>query len=92
MSLKNKTRDELYDIWKKRIKIAEELHRERVIDWADKAFMDYCGDNSARANPYRGVVQPENGIYLFVLLLVVNLIINAYSFIANYSVTFHFGA
>ncbi len=47
MSLQNKTREELFTIWKKRITISKELHKEKVIDWANKIFMEYSGDNSA---------------------------------------------
>ena len=47
MSLKNKTRQELYDIWKKRINIAKELHKEKMIDWADKIFFEYSGETSS---------------------------------------------
>ena len=47
MSLKNKSRDELFNIWKKRLNVARELHKEKVIDWADKIFLDFSGENSA---------------------------------------------
>ena len=47
MSLKDKTREELFSIWKKRINIAKELHKEKVIDWANRIFLEYSGDNSA---------------------------------------------
>ena len=46
MILKNKTRSELYDIWKKRIVIAKELHKEKVCDWSDKIFMEFSGETS----------------------------------------------
>jgi len=46
VSLKGKTREELFDIWKKRIVIAKELHKEKVIDWADKIFMEFSGEAS----------------------------------------------
>ena len=44
MSLQNKTREELFQIWKKRLKIARDLHKEKVIDWADKVFKEYSGE------------------------------------------------
>src|SRR3990167_5383185 len=47
MSLQNKSRQELFDIWKKRIVIAKELHKEKVIDWADKIFLEFSGDTSS---------------------------------------------
>ena len=47
MGLQGKSREELFEIWKKRIVIAKELHKEKVVDWADKIFMEYSGDNSS---------------------------------------------
>lgn len=44
MSLKNKSRAELFDIWKKRLRLAKQVHKEKVIDWANKVFKEYCGD------------------------------------------------
>lgn len=47
MNLKNKSRQELFKIWKKRLNIAKEVHKEHVINWADRVFMDFAGEQSS---------------------------------------------
>ncbi len=47
MSLNNKSREELFTIWKKRINIAKDFHKENVINWADRVFLDFSGENAS---------------------------------------------
>lgn len=44
MSLEDKDRKQLYDIWKKRIRIARDLHADKVKKNADKFILEYSGD------------------------------------------------
>src|SRR3990167_9721368 len=46
MNHQNKTREEQFSVWKKRIVIAKELHKEKVCDWSDKIFMEFSGETS----------------------------------------------
>lgn len=44
MSLEGKDRKELFEIWKKRVRIAKAVHQEKVVDWASKIIKEYAGD------------------------------------------------
>lgn len=46
MALRDKTDKEQFEIWKKRVKIAKERHKEKVYDWAKKVIKEYSGDTS----------------------------------------------
>lgn len=43
--LKGKTRSEWFEIWKKRLKVAKDVHKEKVLDWADKVLKEYSGES-----------------------------------------------
>ena len=45
MSLKGKSKEELFNIWKKRIRIARDLHKEKVVQWSEKVFKEFSGEN-----------------------------------------------
>lgn len=47
MSLEGKTREELFKIWRKRITIAKDIHKQKVIDWANKIFLEFSGENES---------------------------------------------
>lgn len=42
--LSEKPKSDQFVIWKKRVKIARELHRQKVVEWADKVIREYSGD------------------------------------------------
>lgn len=60
MSLEDKDRKELYDIWKKRIRIARDLHKDKVVKTADKFITEYSGDaknNQDTGEKYEQIAQ-----------------------------------
>lgn len=45
MRLADKPRLEQFETWKKRLKVAKQLHKEKVIDWAENILKEYAGDS-----------------------------------------------
>lgn len=45
MRLADKPRIEQFETWKKRLKTAKELHKEKVVDWADNIIKEYAGES-----------------------------------------------
>lgn len=39
-----KTRQEHFETWKRKLKLSKELHKKKVCDWADKVFCEYSGE------------------------------------------------
>lgn len=50
MSLQGKTREELFEIWRKRVRIARDLHKEKVVEWSEKILREYSGDSYSDAD------------------------------------------
>lgn len=42
--MKDIPRDELFSLWKKRMRVAKDLHQEKVVEWSEKIFKEYAGD------------------------------------------------
>lgn len=60
MRLIDKPRNEQFEVWKKRLKHAKELHKEKVMDWADKVLKDYSGEtkgNEDRGDRFNSIAQ-----------------------------------
>lgn len=45
MSLRGKSREKLFEIWKKRLRVAKQVHEKKVIDWAKKVLHEYAGES-----------------------------------------------
>jgi hypothetical protein len=42
--ISTKSRKEQFETWKKRLKVAKQLHKEKVIEWANTVLKEYSGD------------------------------------------------
>ncbi len=65
MALSDKPRDEQFRIWRDRAKVARNRHKEKVVDWADKVYQEYSGENKLNMDTnekYNRIAQIINSI------------------------------